>query len=171
MPSKAATRMAPMEQGTVDTLLLSTKSLELLYTCRWYLSCTNSVLITALAILVLILSVFHPYKERFYNQLDVFFFVCMMPFISSLWYLQGSATLITLYSDRLIVEMLAPIPIIYPLCLVLYHTWRKSRRLQRVTKWIRAFLPRSQDRRWADSLPCRVILDEASGLLNQERQQ
>ena len=133
-------------------------------------SFTNSVLITALAIVVLILSTFHPYKDRFYNLLDIFFFVCMMPFISSLWYLQGSATLITLYSDRLILQMLVPIPIIYPLCLVLYHTWRKSRRLQRVTEWIRAFLSRPQDRRWADSLPRRVILDEASGLLNQERQ-
>ena len=134
-------------------------------------SFTNSVLITALAIVVLILSGFHPYKERFYNQLDIFFVVCTMAYISSLWTLQGSATLFTEYSDRLILEMLTPVPIIYPLCLVLYHTWRKSRRLQRVTEWFRAFLPRSQDRCWADSLPRRVILDEASGLLNQERRQ
>ena len=55
-------------------------------------SFTNSVLITSLAIVALILSVFHPHKKRFYNQLDVFFVLLTMVFISSMWVLQGSVT-------------------------------------------------------------------------------
>ena len=134
-------------------------------------SFTNSVLIAALAIVALILSAFHPYKERFYNYLDVFFVLCTMVYISSVWFLQGSVTHFTEYSDTVILTILAPIPIVYPLCLVFYHIWKKSRRLQRVTEWIRVFLSRSQKHRdWAESLPRRVTLNEASGLLRRERQ-
>ena len=134
-------------------------------------SFTNSVLITSLAIVALILSVFHPYKERFYNQLDIFFVLLIVVYISSMWVLQGSVILFAEYTDRIILWVVAPIPTLYPTCLILYHIWRKSRRLQRVTEWIRAFLPKSQKHRdWTESLPRRVTLNEASGLLRRERQ-
>ena len=94
-----------------------------------------------------------------------------MVYISSVWFLQGSVTHFTEYSDTVILTILAPIPVVYPLCLVFYHIWKKSRRLQRVTEWIRVFLSRSQKHRdWAESLPRRVTLNEASGLLRRERQ-
>ena len=59
----------------------------------------------------------------------------------------------------------------YPLCLVLYHIWRMSRRLQSATEWIRAFFSRSEEhQKWADSVPHRVTWEEISALLKREKQ-
>ena len=129
---------------------------------------TNSIFIAVLATVVLLLSVFYPYKMKFYNQLNIFFFLITLVCISSVYMLQDSATNFKDNSDNDILSLLLPIPIMYPLCLVLYHIWRKSRRLQSAIEQIRAFFSRSeQHQRWADSLPRRVVMDETSGLIKR----
>jgi len=129
---------------------------------------TNSIFIAVLATVVLLLSVLHPYKMKLYNQLDIFFFLITLVCISSVYILQDSATNFKKKLDTDILLLLAPIPLIYPLCLVLYHIWRRSRRLQSATEWIKAFFSRSeQHQRWADSLPRRVVMDETSGLIKR----
>jgi len=67
--------------------------------------------------------------------------------------------------DRAILLSLAPIPVVHPLCVVLYYVWKKSRRLQSATEWIRAFFSKSE--LFEKSLPRRVIVDEAVALLNK----
>ena len=132
---------------------------------------TNSVLFAVFAIKLFLLSCFHPHKKKFCNHLDIFLSLTVLVYMSSLWILQDSATGITEGADRLVLWMIGPIPIMYPLCLVLYYIWRKSRRLQSTTEWIKAFFPKcEQQQRWADSLPPRVILNETANLLNREGQ-
>ena len=132
---------------------------------------TNSTFIVVLATVVLLLSIFHPYKVKLYNQLDIFFFLVMLVYIATLYILQDSATNFKEHSDIILHILLAPIPIMYPLCLVLYQIWRKSRRLQSATEWIRAFFSRpEQHQRWAESLPRRVIMDETSGLIKRNKE-
>ena len=134
-------------------------------------SFTNSVFVAVLAVVVFLLSYFHPYKKTVHNQLDIFFFLSLLVCLSSMWIFQGNSTNLAESSDRVILWLLMPIPIMYPLCLVLYHIWRKSRRLQSATEWIRAFFSRSeQHQNWAESLPRRVILNETSSLLKSNRQ-
>ena len=111
--------------------------LSLIYSSITY---TNSATTAVLAIMILLLSGFQPYKGRLHNQLDILFLTCIVVFMSSAYYLQFTSTLLKEKTERHIVILLAPLPIVYPLCLVLYHTWKTSRRLQSATKWIRALL-------------------------------
>ena len=132
---------------------------------------TNSFSVAVLAVVVFLLSYFHPYQKEVHNKLDIFFFLSMLVVISSMWILQSFSTTLVVWSEGVILVLLAPIPIMYPLCLVLYHIWRKSRRLQSATEWIRAFFSKSKrHHNWADSLPRRVVMDETSSLLKRERQ-
>ena len=62
--------------------------------------------------------------------------------ISSTWNTQDSRTLFTEDADRLILWIIAPIPLMYPLALLLCHIYKKSRRIQTATEWIRAFFSR-----------------------------
>ena len=129
-------------------------------------SSVSSVFVAVLAVVVFLLSCIHPYKKNVHNQLDIFFFLVILVILSSVWMFQDNSNNLAESSDRVILWLLAPIPIMYPLCLVLYHIWRKSRRFQSATEWIRAFFSRSdQHRDWAESLPRRVTMDETSGLL------
>ena len=133
-------------------------------------SFTNSV-VAVLALVVFLLSYFHPYKIKIHNQLDIIFVLIVLVGLSSMWFFHHNSTNLAESSDRVILVLLAPIPIMYPLCLVLYHIWRKSRRLQLATEWIRAFFSRSEQHRdWAESLPRRVTLNETSSLLKRNRQ-
>ena len=130
---------------------------------------SNSPIITALLIIILLLSGFRPYKKEFYNVLDIFFLASVISFISSFWIMQDFNTQLIESPDRSVLIPLALIPVVYPLCVVLYYVWKKSRRLQSATEWIRAFSKRSESfRNMEESLPCRVIMDEAAALLKRK---
>ena len=104
---------------------------------------TSSVVTAVLVIVILLHSLIHPYKKKLYNQLDIFFFVSLTLSVSSAWIIQERSTGFTETADRVILLLYAPMPIIYPLCLLLYHIWKKSKRLRAATEWIRAFFSRS----------------------------
>ena len=134
-------------------------------------SFTTSVFAAVIAVIVFLISCIHPYKKMVHNQLDIFFFLIILVGLSSMWMFQDNNTTLAVSSDKVILVLLVPIPIMYPLCLVLYHIWRKSRRFQSATERIRAFFSRSEQHRdWAESLPRRVTLNETSGLLKRSRQ-
>ena len=78
-------------------------------------SFTNSVFAALLAAIVFLLSYIHPYKNKVHHQLDIFFFSYMLVFLSSMWILQDNSTNLVESSDRVILALLAPIPIMYPL--------------------------------------------------------
>ena len=137
--------------------------LSLVFTLVSY---NTSVFITLLLIVILLLSGFQPYKKQFYNVLDTFFLVSVVSFVSSFWIMQDFNTKLIEYADKAILLSLAPIPVVYPLCVVLYYVWKKSSRLQSATEWIKAFLSRSKSyQNMQESLPRRVIMDEAAALL------
>ena len=134
------------------------------------LSYNNSLIITLLLIVILVLSGFQPYKKQFYNQLDMFFLVSTVSFMSSLWIMQTFYTKFIENADRFVLIPLVLIPVVYPLCLVLYYVWKKSRRFQLATEWIRACFLRSESYQiMEESLPHRVIMDEATALLKRKR--
>ena len=137
--------------------------LSLVFTLVSY---NTSVFITLHLIVILLLSGFQPYKKQFYNVLDTFFLVSVISFVSSFWIMQDFNTKLIEYADKAILLSLAPIPVVYPLCVVLYYVCKKSSRLQSATEWIKAFLSRSKSyQNMQESLPRRVIMDEAAALL------
>ena len=141
--------------------------LSLVFTLVSY---NTSVFITLLLIVILLLSGFQPYKKQFYNVLDTFFLVSAVSFVSSFWIMQDFNTKLIEYADRVIFLSVAPIPVVYPLCVVLYYVWKRSRRLQSATEWIRACFSRSEAYQSVEEfLPRRVIMDEAAALLKRKR--
>jgi len=56
-------------------------------------SFTNSVSVVVLAVVVFLLSYFHPYKKQAHNQLDIFFFLTILVAIASAWILQANSTI------------------------------------------------------------------------------
>ena len=140
--------------------------LSLVFTLVSY---NTSVFITLLLIMILLLSGFQPYKKQFYNVLDIFFLVSAVSFMSSAWIMQDFNTKLIEIADRVILLSLVPIPVLYPLCVVLYYVWKKSRRLQSATEWIRACFSRSESYQSVEEfLPRRVIMDEAAALLKRK---
>ena len=141
--------------------------LSLVFTLDMY---NNAVIITLFGIVILLLSGFQPYKKQFYNVLDTFFLVSAVSFMSSAWIMQNFKTKLIESAERVILLSLAPIPVVYPLCVVLYYVWKKSRRLQSAIEWIRAFFSKSGSyQSIEESLPRRVIMDEAAALLKRKR--
>jgi len=88
-------------------------------------------------------------------SLDTFFLVSVASFGSSTWMMQDFNTRLIESVDRVVLLSLAPIPVVYPLCVVLYFVWKKSRRLQSAIEWIRAsFFARSKSyQNMQESLP------------------
>ena len=108
-----------------------------------FLSLNNSVFIALLSIVVLLLSTLRPYKKDFFNKLDILFIVSIIMSGSPAWILQNNHTESIAITDRVLVSTVVLISIIYPLCLALYHIWRRSKRLQSVTESMRAVFSRS----------------------------
>ena len=78
----------------------------------------------------LLLVMFHPYKKSLYNKIDISLVFIMMAFSSLAW-LFGD---INIWLERTVVRFvlmsMLPIPLLYPLCLLSYHVWKNSERLQ-----------------------------------------
>ena len=131
---------------------------------------TNSSLIALLVIVVLLLSTFHPYKKQLFNQLDTFLLGSMIVAMSTSWVLQAYNTGRETMTEKVLYALLAPIPLVYSLCLVLYCIWRRSRRVRSATERLRAFFSRPKSyQQLEQSLPRRVMMDEASALLRRDK--
>ena len=123
---------------------------------------SSSLVIALLLGAIMLISVFQPYREQLYNQLDVFFcLVTVVLLMSSLRFVQTFETWQIEYMDRIILLILTPIPVLYPLCLVLYRIWKRSSILQSATEGIKAFFLRPNIE---ESLPRRVMMEEAAYL-------
>ena len=130
----------------------------------------NSSLIALLVIVVLLLSAFHPYKKQLSNQLDTFLLGSMIVAMSTVWFLQAYNTGRETMTEKVLYALLTPIPLVYSLCLVLYCIWRRSRRVRSAIKRLRAFFSRPKSyQQLEQSLPRRVMMDEASALLRRDK--
>ena len=104
----------------------------------------NSVLNALLAIMILLLFGFHPYKKKFSNHLilDIFFILSIGLCASSAFIQRDYSNHLKEVIDRVIVSIIVLISVVCPLCYLLYHIWKKSRSIQSATWWIRVFLTR-----------------------------
>ena len=128
----------------------------------------NSVLVCLLIMLMLLLCGFHPYKVWLYNQLDAFLLGSFVMMISSTWVLQVHSTDHKTEPDRVLLTVLLLMPLVYSLCLVFYCIWRRSERVQSVTERIRACFSRPSYQPFEQSLPRRVVMNEATALLREQ---
>ena len=123
---------------------------------------------TLVLVAVLLISCFHPYKDMFYNKLDIFFLLCMTALLTTSWESEDYDTVHTMsmVGSRIVCIPVGLILVGYPLCLMLCHVWRKSRRLREGLQRLRAFIRHHEDNQPStDPLPARVTMTEATPLL------
>ena len=133
------------------------------------LTANNSILVGSLVIVIVLLSGFSPYKEKLCNHLDIFLLGNVVVLSSSPWLLQAHNTERELSFDRVILHILALILVTYSLSLLFYCIWRRSRWARSATERIRTCFSRPASQPFAQSLPRRVVLDEASALLRSSK--
>ena len=130
---------------------------------------TSLITVPFLGVIVLI-SVFQPYRKQLYNQLDIFFcLVTVVLLLSSVQFKQDCETRQIEYTNGIILLIFTPLLVLYPLCLLLYHIWRRSIILQSATQWVKAHFSRPNAyRKLEESLPHRVVMEEAAHLLRSK---
>ena len=116
---------------------------------------------------VLLISCFHPYKDMFYNKLDILFLLCMTALLTAAWESEDYNTAnVSFIGSRIIYIPVILILVGYPPCLMLCHVWRKSRRLREGLQRLRAFIRQHEDNQPStEPLPARVTMTEATPLL------
>ena len=114
----------------------------------------------------LLLVIFQPYKKSQYNKIDISLVFTMMAFFSSAWLFEADNIRLERIVDRFVLIPMSPIPLLYPLCLLSYHVWKNSERLQMAITRIRvAFFQRVATHQQTEpSLP-QQVLNEATALL------
>ena len=124
---------------------------------------TSLIIVPFLGVIVLI-SVFQPYRKQLYNQLDIFFcLVTVVLLLPSVRFEQDCETRQIEYTNGIILLIFTPLLVLYPLCLVSYHIWKKSSILHSATQWVKAHFSRPNAyHQLEESLPRRVIMEEAA---------
>ena len=133
------------------------------------LTANNTLLVGSLVIVIMLLSYFSPYKQRFCNHLDILLLGTLAFLASSPWVLQAHNTEHNIPFDRYVLYIPCLIPVLYSLGLVIYCIWRRSEWVQSATERIRACFSRPSHRLFEQSLPRRVVMDEASALLRTNK--
>ena len=130
---------------------------------------TSLIIVLFLGVIVLI-SIFQPYRKQLYNQLDIILcLVTVVLLLSSVRFEQDCETRQIEYTNGLILLIFIPIPVLYPLCLVSYRIWKRSSILQSATQWVKAHFSRPNAyHQLEESLPRRVIMEEAAHLLRRK---
>ena len=131
---------------------------------------TSSLFIVLFLSVIILISVFQPYRKHLYNQLDIIFcLVTAVLLLSFVRFEQDFETRQIEYTDRIILLICVPIVVLYPLCLVLYHIWKRSSIIQSAIQWIKAHFSRPNAyHQLEESLPRRVVMDEAAHLLRRK---
>ena len=124
---------------------------------------------TLILVAVLLISCFHPNKDMFYNKLDIFFLLSLTALLTAAWESEDFNTVnVSLIGSRIVAVPVGLISVGYPLCLILCHIWRKSRRLRAGLQRLRAFIRQHEDNQPStDPLPARVTMTEATPLLQK----
>ena len=127
------------------------------------MSMINGVLL----LFALLLVMFQPYKKSLHNKIDISLVFTMIAFFSSESFFDVDNTWFERYFGIFVLLPLTPIPLLYPLCLLSYHIWKNSERLQTAITRIRiAFFQRIAAHQQREvSLPQQVLKNEATALL------
>ena len=101
---------------------------------------------TFILVAALLISCFHPYKDMFCNKLDIFFLLCLTALLTAVWESEDYNTVnVSLLGSRIVAVPVILILFGYPVCLILCHVWRKSRRLRAGLQRLRAFIHQHED--------------------------
>ena len=83
--------------------------------------------------MIALLACFQPYKKQLYTKLDIVFIGILCVALNSAWEIHGkSYHALSSLIDRQYM-LLAPVPVIYPLCLILHYILKRSASLR--AKW------------------------------------
>ena len=117
----------------------------------------------------LLLVIFQPYKKSQYNKIDISLVFTMMAFFSSAWLFEADNIRLERIVDKFVLIPMSPIPLLYPLCLLSYHVWKNSERLQMAITRIRVacFQRVATHQQTEASLP-QQVLNEATALLKKD---
>ena len=128
----------------------------------------TSMISGVLLVVIVLLSVFQPYKESLYNRLDICLLVTLMVMFSSAWVFEAHTTWLERDVEQYLLVLISPIPLLYPLCLLSYHIW-KSNILQITIVQIKVIFQRSASHQQTEaSLPQQAPMTEATALLAQD---
>ena len=116
-----------------------------------------------------LLVIFQPYKKSLYNKIDISLVYTMMVIFSSAWLFEVDNIRLERIVDTFVLIPISPIPLLYPLCLLLYYIWKNSERLQMAitrirvafSQWVAAYQQAEV------SLP-QQVLNEATALLENK---
>ena len=127
---------------------------------------TISMINGVLLIFGLLVVIFQPYKKSLYNKIDISLVFTMVVFFSSAWSFEADNIQLERIVDRLVLIPMSPILLLYPLCLLSYHVWKNSERLQMAITRIRvALFQRVASHQQAEASLPQQVLNEATALL------
>ena len=87
--------------------------------------------------MIVLLAFFKPYKKQLYTNLDILFLAMLCIAVNCTWEIHGKPVhALNTIVDKLYL-LLAPAPVLYPLCLVLHYILRRSARLR--SEWMDKF--------------------------------
>ena len=116
-----------------------------------------------------LLVMFQPYKKSLHNKIDISIVFTMMVIFSSVWLFEVNDIWLERIVDRFVLIPMSPIPLLYPRCLLSYHVWKNSERLQMAITRIRvAFFLRVAAHQQAEASLPQQVLNEATALLAKD---
>ena len=132
---------------------------------------TTSMMNGVLLVIIVLLAFFRPYKESLYNKLDICLMVTFMVLTSSAWIFEIHATWLERVLDSVLLLLISPFPLLYPLCLLSYHIWRLNV-LQTIITQTKIFFQgaaaHQQTQETQVSLPRQAPMTEATALLAKD---
>ena len=132
---------------------------------------TTSMMNGVLLVIIVLLAFFRPYKESLYNKLDICLMVTLMVLTSSAWLFEIHATWFERVLDSVLLLLISPFPLLYPLCLLSYHIWM-SNILQTIITQTKVFFQRAaahqQTQETQVSLLQQAPMTEATALLTKD---
>ena len=93
---------------------------------------SNSGLIALLMGVVIILALFSPYTNALYTKIDIVFLTVFAVLLSCAWPLTDFNSNLREFADRIVIYIVVPVPVFYPLFPLLYTTYRRSSLLQTI---------------------------------------
>ena len=124
-------------------------------------------LTTFLFLVVILLTIFHPYKIMLYNKLDAFFLLLLIAASGSSYIVDYDTKISSKVNSEIVFVPGCLTSVGYPLCLLMHHIWKKSRRLRLAMQAVRVYFQRSaDDMEVEEPLPVQVVISEATPLLH-----
>ena len=111
----------------------------------------KAIIIVMLMVMILLISTLEPYKNHIFNKVDIFFLGSLVTLTSAAWYFGYIRNYFVMSADRVIIWLVAPLPIGYSLVVLVRTIWKRSR-VQLPFGWLKRSLASQQ---MFQILPCK----------------